>query len=112
MMASMLCYVLIQVNDGRALMQVLRLPEKPSQASSHTFIFEATALEAAGPHTVFAEWQEIRPGLPLATLKSPACSIAVIAGPPAQVEVSIPSTCGLLLQELVAMRVIMALCSQ
>jgi hypothetical protein len=47
------------------------------------------ALEAAGPHTVFAEWQEMRPGLPLEALKSPACSISVIAGPPAQVEVCI-----------------------
>jgi hypothetical protein len=82
--------MLVQANDGRALMQVLRLPNKPSQESAHTFTFETMAFEAAGPHTIFAEWQEIRPGLPLETLKSPACSVAVIAGPPAQVEVSIP----------------------
>ena len=70
-------------------LQTLRLPEQPllPQAAAGAFTFATPALTAAGPHTLTAEWQESRAGLPLGTLRSPACSIAVAAGPPLEVEV-------------------------
>ena len=77
------------VNTQGAALQTLRLPERQAggQTRGGAFSFATMALEAAGPHTLTAEWQESRAGLALGALRSPACSIAVAAGPPAEVEV-------------------------
>jgi hypothetical protein len=73
-------------------MQVLRLPELEPEGrsggeASKTFTFNTPPLQAAGPHTLTADWQESRPGLRVTVVKGPACSIAVTAGPPTEVEV-------------------------
>jgi hypothetical protein len=67
-------------------MQKLSLEDKEGSTEG-VFTFHTPALEAAGQHTITAEWQEHRPGLSMNALWSPACSIAVAAGPAAGVEV-------------------------
>ena len=77
--------LLPQTSSG--LVQVIRLAEEPVASSQGAFTFNTGPLQLAGPHTLTAEWQELRPGLSLGSVKAPACSVVVTAGPPVEVEV-------------------------
>lgn len=69
------------------LLQIAR-PTETSQAAQGVFTFCTGPLSTAGAYTVVAEWSEHRMGMPLATVRSPATSVPITAGPPADARVS------------------------
>eukprot|EP00892_Ulva_mutabilis_P012666 jgi/Ulvmu1/9772/UM056_0012.1 len=64
-------------------------PTEASQAGHGVFSFSTGALTTAGAYTIVAEWSEHRMGVPLANARSPATSVPVTAGPPADARISL-----------------------
>jgi hypothetical protein len=68
---------------------VVRADEESSEAiiQEGRVSFKTDALTVAGQHTFVAEWQEHRPGLPHLHERSPAATLTVAPGPPADAQV-------------------------
>lgn len=68
------------------VVQIAR-PTEASQAGQGIFTFCTGPLATAGAYTAVADWSEHRMGMPLTNARSPATSIPVAAGPPADARV-------------------------